>query len=307
MPFRAASFALALSLVASYAHATPSSLTSLARRADRLKTDAGYVSPLDHGGKMLTFISITYPEGLGEPINAIISGNSDAAVLVDSAQNGGLRNYFLSVYMAGECLGQHLGGHQGANLGDGNGEKNETAVIRFDYYDPYLGTCQESIKGGNHLRYWTQDGPQANTGAVFMACSVEKSADQYHDIIPDGYNLGRDWIVGNATAQASIPTPDLTAGATYVGSTSFGNYTYETTATYVSGLLSNSSDGVNHLQTVPVNGRAAIDGLVAVLTVKITGYPPGVKGPNGDARISKTWSPVVAAAALVLAAVLALW
>lgn len=32
--------------------------------------------------------------GLGEPLNAIISGNSDKDVLVDQATDGGLRNYF---------------------------------------------------------------------------------------------------------------------------------------------------------------------------------------------------------------------
>ena len=33
--------------------------------------------------------------GLGEPLNVIISGNSDDLVLVDSEDNGGFRNYFL--------------------------------------------------------------------------------------------------------------------------------------------------------------------------------------------------------------------
>jgi hypothetical protein len=36
--------------------------------------------------------------------------------------------------------------------------ENETAVIRWDYGDPTLGTCKESILGGNHFRYWPQDG-----------------------------------------------------------------------------------------------------------------------------------------------------
>lgn len=35
--------------------------------------------------------------GQGEPINAIISGSSDARVLVQSEDNGGLLNYFLYV------------------------------------------------------------------------------------------------------------------------------------------------------------------------------------------------------------------
>lgn len=86
--------------------------------------------------------------GQGEPLNMIISGNSDAEVLVDSEMDGGLRNYFLCVSLfefrgylgdsgdnvlfhrslgfAGECLGQHSGSNQGANLGDGNGSSKST-------------------------------------------------------------------------------------------------------------------------------------------------------------------------------------
>jgi hypothetical protein len=51
--------------------------------------------------------------------------------------------------------------------------ENETAVIRYDYGDPSLGTCQETIQGGNHFRYWVQNGPQRNSSAVFMAVSYE--------------------------------------------------------------------------------------------------------------------------------------
>jgi hypothetical protein len=82
---------------------------------------------------------------------------------------------------AGECLGQHSGSDQEANLGDGHGfrtstspfiaplhthlplfQVNETAVIRYDYGDPTLGTCKETVEGGNHFRYWTQSGSSAN-------------------------------------------------------------------------------------------------------------------------------------------------
>ena len=53
--------------------------------------------------------------------------------------------------------------------------ENETAVIRYDYGDPALGTCQETIQGGNHFRYWVQNGSQRNSSAVFMAFSYEHS------------------------------------------------------------------------------------------------------------------------------------
>ena len=81
-------------------------------------------------------------------------------------------------------------------------------------------------------------------------------------------------MVGNATNQTDlIPTLDLTNTSTYSGQTTFNNYTYQTDVTYVPGLLSNSSDGVNHYITVEEDGRPAIDGLVAVMQVKIISRP----------------------------------
>ena len=144
----------------------------------------------------------TFPPGQSELLNAIISGHSDDAVLTDQEVKGGLRNFFLFVKpcnftyflnslpvfcslssfgFSGECLGQHSGTHQAANLGDGNDYsmslpsfsdacsshvtcllENETAVIRWNYGDAQLGACQETIQGGNHFRYWTQDGSGNN-------------------------------------------------------------------------------------------------------------------------------------------------
>lgn len=227
---------------------------------------------------MLTKIPVTFPMGQGEPINAIITGSSDSRVLVDAEVNGGLRNYFVSFGFSGECLGQHSGSDQEANLGDGNGFKNETGVIRWAYGDPELGTCKETIQGGNHFRYWVQDGPSANSGAIFLAVSYEKPIAEQHDIIPNGYNLGRDWLVGNIT-QSAIPTLNLTNSTTYTGTTSSGGYTYETSIRYVPGLLANSSDGINHNITVGVDGINAADGLVAVLDVRITQTPPTSSAP----------------------------
>ncbi|KAG5726526.1 hypothetical protein E4T56_gene15352, partial [Termitomyces sp. T112] len=203
----------------------------------------------------------------------IISGNSDEAILVDSETDGGLRNYFESLGFSAECLGQKESTHQAVNLGDGHGFLNETAVIRWDYGDPSLGTCKETIQGGNHFRYWIQNGPDANSGAIFMAVSYELPLAQQHDIIPNGYNLARDWLIGNIT-QSSIPTLTLSNATTYNGTTSANGFTYHSDILYVSGLLPNTSDGINHNLTVAVSGRNAVDGFVAILTVKITEKPP---------------------------------
>lgn len=237
---------------------------------------------------MLTQVPDTFPAGLGEPINVILSAKSDAAVLVDQQMDGGLRNYYQSLGFSSECLGQHSGSDQAANLGDGNGYKNETAVIRWDYGDPAFGTCTETIQGGNHFRYWVQNGPKADSGAIFMALSYEKPIALGHDIIENGYNLARDWLIGNATGQ-SIPTANLTNSSSYSGSTSAQGYTYETSVHYVSGLLQNTSEGINHYLTVGVNGTNAVDGLVAVMEVHISAKPAKSNSPPTMA-LSSPWS-----------------
>jgi hypothetical protein len=90
----------------------------------------------------------TFPAGLGEPINVILTGNSDGDVLKDQETDGGLRNYFLCVSrscncqrltetrwrsfgFSGECLGQHAGSDQGADLGDGNGVSAYSLLLSY--------------------------------------------------------------------------------------------------------------------------------------------------------------------------------
>ncbi|EIW74643.1 hypothetical protein CONPUDRAFT_113204 [Coniophora puteana RWD-64-598 SS2] len=242
---------------------------------ERRKTPStGYYDPNNSGGAMLTLVNNTYPPGLHEPINVIMSAYSDWDVLQPVTTDGGLINWFQSVGFSTECLGQHSGDNQAANLGDGHGYLNQTAVIRWDYGDATVGTCEETIEGGDHIRYWIQNGPSADSGAVFMALSYEMPIAQQHNIVPNGYNLGRDWFVGNATAQSSlIPSLNVTNASSYSGETTFNGYTYSNSVTYVSGLLQNTSIGINHNDSVPIDGKPAIDGLVAVVEVKIVGKP----------------------------------
>ncbi|KAF9465332.1 hypothetical protein BDZ94DRAFT_1254308 [Collybia nuda] len=243
-----------------------------AAETPRKVPELGYYNPLDSGGSMLTKIPVTYPMGQGEPVNAIISGASDAEVLVDAEVGGGLRNYFFSLGFSGECLGQHAGSHQMVDLGDGNGAKNETSVIRWNYGDVELGSCKETIQGGNHFRYWVQNGPTANSGAIFMAVSYEMPIALQHDIVRNGYNFGRDYLIGNLT-KTTVPTANLTDQVTYTASSSFNGYAYDTHVKYVSGMLPNTNDGINHNVTVGWDGVNSSDGLVAVMTVKMTTKP----------------------------------
>ncbi|KZT67755.1 hypothetical protein DAEQUDRAFT_712981 [Daedalea quercina L-15889] len=219
------SLSLAFLAVATYVSAGP-----LAKRA------VAYYDPNDNGGSMLTNAG----NGLGEPLNVIISGLSSPDVLTYD----GSINYARAIGFSTECLGIHLGGPQSANLGDGNGWVNQTVEIREDYGDASVGTCLESAAGGDHFRIFVQNGTEADSGALFLAVSYEEDASEDHDIEPDGYDIGRDDLVSWA-----------------LGTTSYGGVTYSTTAENITGLLSAGSSGINH--------DISIDGIVTLLTVTI--------------------------------------
>lgn len=136
------------------------------------------------------------------------------------------------------------------------------------------------------------------SGAIFMAASYEKPISEGHDIIPDGYvivmndieicslqpsyNVGRDLLIGNVTAQTKpINTSTLTNGSLFSGSSSYAGYTYQTTVVYTAGYAENSSIGINHNGSVAVDGRFAVDGLVAVMTVRISAQPQGALVNSG--------------------------
>jgi hypothetical protein len=68
-----------------------------------------------------------------------------------------------------ECLGLRIGSPQTANLGDGNGNVAQTLELREER-SWILGTCTESLIGGNHLRTYRQNGTSHPTGALFLAC-----------------------------------------------------------------------------------------------------------------------------------------
>ncbi|KAI0066228.1 hypothetical protein BV25DRAFT_1797408 [Artomyces pyxidatus] len=200
------------------------------------KRNTAFFAPSAGGGSQLNNAN----DGAGEPLNVIISGLSSPAVLTDD----GILNFARAIGFSTECLGIHLGDPQSANLGDGNGWVNQTMELREDYGDAGLGTCLESAIGGNHFRVYRQNGPTANSGALFLAVSQEKDESNNHDIVDNGYNVGRDALVQSA-----------------VGNTNFGGVSYTTTEQDISGLMAAGADGVNH--------GIATDGIVKLLTVTI--------------------------------------
>ncbi|EPT05377.1 hypothetical protein FOMPIDRAFT_1057626 [Fomitopsis schrenkii] len=193
----------------------------------------GWVDPRLNGGRLLDF---TTPD-LGEPLNVIISALSDPFILTES----GLHTYAKSIGFSKECLGLHYGHIHEADLGDGLGRKPEELLYRQDYF-PIIGTCWESVRGGHHFRAWKQNGTIADSGAWFLGASLEKDSSKNHLIEDDGYNLGRNYIVEQATAGSH-----------------WSSMWWKADIEWRQGLLERGSRGVNH--------DIEQDGLVAILTV----------------------------------------
>ncbi|GJJ13464.1 hypothetical protein Clacol_007718 [Clathrus columnatus] len=185
-------------------------------------SDVDFAPPNEGGGSMLdmskvggSMLDMSGGDGLGEPLN-----------------------------VGSPSSGIHIGIHQPANLGDGNGPLNEIKVRRENFGIKIFGTLFETLAGGNHFRYWRQNGPAANTGALFLAVSYEKNVFTLHSIATDGYDRGRDNFVARA-----------------VGKTSYNGVRYSTTSKTIEGLLPIGANGINH--DIP------IDGGVALLTITI--------------------------------------
>jgi len=193
----------------------------------------GWFDPRINGGRFLDYTSPIF----GEPLNIIITARSDPFILTDH----GLRVYSESIGYSHECLNLHRGTLHGADLGDGDGQKLQLFLAR-QYYFPVIGTCWESLAGGQHFRVWKQNGTLANSGAWFLGASKEMDASKNHMIVPDGYNIGRDYLVERATAGSHG-----------------GGIWWKAEVEWREGLLSPGKQGVNH--------GIEQDGLVAILTV----------------------------------------
>ncbi|KAH8986298.1 hypothetical protein EDB92DRAFT_1263398 [Lactarius akahatsu] len=204
-------------------------LSTFSPRFKREADAVPFVNPTLAGGSLLDRATPT----LGEPLNVIISGLSSPGVLSDA----GFLTFVNAIGFATECLGIHIGDPQAANLGDGHGYVNQTIELRQDFGNVPVGSCLESLAGGNHLRLFRQNGPTANTGALFLAVSQEENVFEGHTISPDGYDIGRDKFVQGALGASG----------------------FHTVAQNITGLLAPGSTGINH--------GIATDGVVVLLTV----------------------------------------
>ncbi|KAF7305920.1 hypothetical protein HMN09_00746200 [Mycena chlorophos] len=203
------------------------------------RTAVDFLNPTDGGGSWLDMAA----PPLGEPLNVVVSGLSSPELL--DLSSGVFLKYAEAIGFDTECLGLHLGGPQSANLGDGRGYVNQTEELRESYgVDGSIGTCLETLEGGNHFRVF----PQAGTNAIFLAVSQEQDLENSHNIVPNGYDVGRDALVAGAVGKT-----------TYFDLLEFKTYTFETTAVNMTGLIAPGSNGVNH--------GIAQDGIVTLLTV----------------------------------------
>ncbi|KAI0079467.1 hypothetical protein K474DRAFT_1592051 [Panus rudis PR-1116 ss-1] len=191
----------------------------------------GWVDPRLNGGRLLDFTT----QRLGEPLNVIITSESDPFILTES----GFHIYSKSIGFSTECLGFHYGHLHEANLGDGLGRKQEHYLARQAYF-PIAGTCWESVRGGHHFRAWRQNGTLADSGAWFVGCvSLRFDSSRNHKIDIDGYNKGRDYVVERAIS-----------GSYYNG------MWWKAEVEWREGLMQRGKKGVNH--GIPTDGRVAI-------------------------------------------------
>ncbi|GAA6056735.1 hypothetical protein JCM3770_005871 [Rhodotorula araucariae] len=192
-----------------------------------------WFDPRDRGGSLLN----RNLWGAGEPLNVIVSAQSSPDILREK----GFIAYSRSLGLWEECANLHIGDPQEADLGDGKGWEKELFVMRESRW-PFVGSCLESVTGGNHFRAYKQNGTDANSGAWFLAVSKEVDWRGNHKIAHNGYNAGRDLLVDKATG-----------GTRYLGRS------WEAQVEWVEGLLEPGNRGIAH--------GIAQDGRVAVLTV----------------------------------------
>ncbi|WWD06151.1 hypothetical protein V865_004236 [Kwoniella europaea PYCC6329] len=182
---------------------------------------------------------------------------------------GGLYNYLEAAAFGGQCFGLHMGDKQQSNLGDGNANQTQRSILRYQYFhNHFLGTCLESIYGGNHIRVFKQE----TTGAYFMSSSAEEDSSKNHQLGLNAYDSGRDLFVGNATSIAIKGHLDI--NTTFAGETVKRGWRYRTTVNYVDDLVPANRTRWNHYTGVQAVGGGVSDGLVAVLTIQVTKDDP---------------------------------
>lgn len=110
--------------------------------------------------------------------------------------------------------------------------------------------------------------------------SQEEDAEDGHDIVPNGYDIGR-YVASNVSLSECLfkfcCRDSLVSAA--IGTTSYDDVTYYTVAQNITGLMPAGSNGVNHGMLIVCSSSRvipnfllqgiAVDGIVTLLTVTI--------------------------------------
>lgn len=163
-----------------------------------IATAKPFNNPLNVGGN-LYFRFEGQPQTKPEPINVIISAESSFGRItgfnnseIFLAQNG-LSQYLSALNFSDECLGLHLSTPAYANISSTTPQRLDF-LYRENFGNLEQGTCLESLNGGYHFRGWRQ----GTSGAWFLGASKEQNLTMKHDLVPNGYDIGRDEVVRRA-------------------------------------------------------------------------------------------------------------
>lgn len=171
----------------------------------------GFINPIELGGYS-NFTFINSPTTKPEPLNIVISGLSDfpSNIYALSGQKAipsgnvtsilyephGLADYLNALNFSDECLHLHLSTPAMAAISSPN-----LHLLDFLYREDFgvldaqtSGSCRETLEGGYHFRGFRQN----QTGAWFLGASQELNLTLKHDLVPNGYDLGRDEVVRRA-------------------------------------------------------------------------------------------------------------
>lgn len=247
-----------------------------ARRMRNMK-NTGFINPRQLGGYS-NFSFINSPSTKPEPLNVIISGLSDfpsnnasieasrtrhrgssvsssypaassGAVNATTVfyERGGFSDWLNALNFSDECLGLHLSTPARAAVSN-----STPALLNFLYREDFgkldasfSGSCLETLNGGYHFRGFRQ----RQSGAWFLGASKEQNLTLAHNLVPDGYDLGRDEVVRRALIGGGKDSRNCTWPAAKLMK--------------VRGILRPDDGGPSGLW----NHDIGIDGVVKVLTV----------------------------------------
>lgn len=166
---------------------------------------------------------------------------------------------------------------EAANVGDGEGFQYPSRIFQW------INSTWSGEHGGTALGCYVQNGTKLATGAVFISAAIMKPSSEQYTVEDNGFDLARDYLVGNATKNDNTTDPETKAV--------FGTKLLGYDKTMLQGLSEN-----NFTQNIGTDGR------VAILEVKVLKQgAPTTKEGNGQSGLSSHMAsaPLMTAAVMV--------